>query len=153
MCGTRRERWGTDMQNTFRLQVITPEKAFVDQPASKLIFETSDGEMAVLPGHTPMIATLEVGPVRFEADGKTREFAASEGFVIVEKGQVLLMAQTAEWPEDIDLNRAQRQQELAQERLRQQRSQQEYIKARALLTRAMVRMRLGRSRHPRNDAP
>lgn len=141
------------MVSTFRLQVLTPEKAFFDQPVEKLIFEAPDGEMELLAEHAPMISTLEVGEARFFREGKWREFAASEGFVIVDKNEVLVMAQTAEWPEDIDISRAKQQQELANERLRQQRSMQEYHMARAMLTRAMVRMRVGRRGHPRNDAP
>ena len=138
---------------TFNLKVITPEKAFLNQPVERMVFLAPDGEMELLPGHAPMISTLEVGTVRFFKDGEWKEFAASEGFLIVDKVETLVMTQTAEWPEEIDINRARRRQEEAEELLRQRRSNQEYHMARAMLTRAMVRMRVGKRGHPRNDAP
>lgn len=143
------------MSATFNLRVVTPEKAFLHEPVERLVFAAPDGEMALLPGHAPMIATLEVGTVRFFQNGVWKEFAASEGFLIVDRkeNEVLVMTQTAEWPEEIDINRARRQQAEAEERLRQQRSNREYHMARAMLTRAMVRMRVGQRGHPRNDAP
>lgn len=143
------------MATTFNLKVVTPEKAFLNEPVERLVFPAPDGEIELLPGHAPMVATQEVGTVRFYKDGAWKEFAASEGFLIVDtkEKEVLLMTQTAEWPEEIDINRARRQREEAEERLRQQRSNQEYHMARAMLTRAMVRMRVGKRGHPRNDAP
>ena len=135
------------MAATFQLQIVTPERAFFDAQAEMVVFDATDGEMGILPGHAPMVAALQDGAVRIRQAGTWREAAASEGFAIVEGDKVIIMVQTVEWPEEIDANRAERDRQAALERLRQQRSMHEYHLARSMLTRAMVRLRVsGRNR-------
>ena len=130
------------MQRTFRLQIITPERSFMDNQAEMLILNAPDGEFGVMAGHAPMVVSLSEGGIRIKQNGKWREAAASDGFATITQDHVLVLLQTAEWPEEIDRGRALRDSERATERLRQQRSMHEYHIARSMLARAMARLRV-----------
>lgn len=136
------------MAATFRLQIITPERSFFDAQAEMVVFLAPDGEIGVLAGHSPMVISMREGGIRILQDGKWREAAASDGFATITQDEVLLLMQTVEWPEEIDLARAERDREHAEEKLRQQRSMQEYYIARSMLARAMVRLRVSNRRGP-----
>lgn len=138
------------MANTFHLQIITPERVFIDGQAEMLSMKAPDGEIGIAAGHSPVIVSLEEGEIRIKMDGKWREAAASEGTATVTPDQVLVMLQTVEWPEEIDERRAREARERAEEILRQKGSMQEYVMAKSMLSRAMVRLRVSRNA-PRND--
>ena len=135
------------MAATFRLSIITPEHSFFEGDVEMLVLEAPDGEIGIQAGHTPMVISTVEGEIRLLQDGNWRWAAASSGFAIVIQDQVLLMLQTAEWPEEIDVKRAQRSEHEARERLRQKRSMEEYHMARAMLARAMARLRVSSRRH------
>lgn len=130
------------MAKTFHLTVITPEHSFFDGDVEMLILDTPDGELGIMPGHLPMVISTVEGELRIVQNGKSRWAAASSGFATVTPDHVLFMLQTAEWPEEIDVKRAERAARAAQEKLRQQRSRQEYIMARSMMARAMARLRV-----------
>jgi len=134
---------------TFRLQIVTPERSFFDDQAEMVVITVPDGEFGVMAGHSPMVVSMREGAVRILRENTWREAAASDGFATITQDQVLLMLQTVEWPEEIDRARAQRDRELAEEKLRQQKSMREYHIARSMLARAMARLRVsGRSGEP-----
>jgi F-type H+-transporting ATPase subunit epsilon len=126
---------------TFKLSIVTPEHSFFEAPVEMLVLQAVDGEIGILSGHEPMVISLREGILRILQNGIWRSAAASSGFATVIKDEVLVMLQTAEWPEEIDIKRAERDRYIAEERLRQKRSMQEYYLARSMLARAMVRLR------------
>lgn len=139
------------MANTFHLQIITPERVFIDGAAEMLTVQATDGQIGIAAGHSPVIISTEEGEMRIKMDGgEWREAAASDGTVTVTPDQVLVMLQTIEWPEEIDQRRAEEARARAEEILRQQGSMQEYVMAKSMLSRAMVRLRVSRN-SPRND--
>ena len=131
--------------SSMRLHVVTPERSFFDEAIESIVLQATDGEFGVLPGHQAVLVALIEGVVRIEQNGKKRWFAASSGFATVLPDAVILMLQTAEWPEEIDINRAKRDEEEAREALRQKQSMHEYAMARSMLARAMARLRVTRS--------
>lgn len=126
----------------FHLSIITPEHSFFDGDVDALIINAPDGEIGILPGHESMIVSLIEGEIRFKIDGKEKNAVASSGFATVMPDEVLILLQTCEWPEEIDIKRAQRDKHIAQERLRQQKNMQEYALAKSMLARAMARLRV-----------
>lgn len=127
---------------TFRLSVVTPERAFFDDQVEMVILQAQDGELGVQPGHAPALVALREGIVRVQQHGAWRWFAASSGYASVLPDGVYAVLQTAEWPEEIDVNRAEREKEEAEEIMRQKQSMQEYAMTRSMLARAMVRLRI-----------
>ena len=138
------------MASSFQLSVLTPERTFFEGAVEMLILHSTDGEIGILPNHAPEVITIVESELRFLIDGKWRWAAASSGFATVTQDQVLVMLQTAEWPEDIDIKRAERDEYEAKERLRQQKSMEEYRMAHSMLARAMVRLRVS-NRHNYNN--
>jgi F-type H+-transporting ATPase subunit epsilon len=91
-----------------------------------------------------MVAALDIGTMKILANGEWMECTTSEGFVEVRPDETIIFSQTAEWPNEIDLRRAQEARERAEEKLRQQLSHTEYMQNQIALARAMVRLRAGR---------
>lgn len=132
------------MPAKFMLEIITPERAFFRGEVESVIFPTADGYMSVQKLHEPMVAAITVGDMRFCVDGKWKQCTTSEGFVEVRPDETIIFSQAVEWPDEIDIRRAQEARERAEERLRQTQSYQEYMRNQISLARAMVRLRVGR---------
>lgn len=128
--------------NTFSLRVLAANKTFYEGACKKLIFTTYDGECEIMAHHENMMITVSIGTMRFEdAEGKMYEAITGEGFVQVVNNRVLLLADTVERPDEIDIRRAEEAKERAEEQLRQKQSIIEYHHSQASLARAMTRLK------------
>lgn len=132
------------MSKTFHLRVLASDKPIFEGECISLIFPTVDGDLEVLAHHSNMIAALVPGVLRVRfGEGKSSEpVAVSGGLVKVEDNDVLVLAETAEFPEEIDANRAKRAEAKAREAMLQKKSIQEYRTAQANLARAINRLRV-----------
>lgn len=131
---------------TFFLVIKTPDRNFFSEPVEEVLIETSQGQIGILPGHEPMIATVAIGPVRIKVDGEWKEAVLSEGFIEVNQDMAVALVDTAEWPEEIDANRAKRAEERAKERLQGKLSHIEYVRSQAALQRAISRLKVSSHR-------
>lgn len=127
---------------TFFLEVLTPERKFYSAEAEEVIFRTVDGEMGVLAKHAPTVVAVDVGPIKIKAEGKWIEALVTEGFAEILPDKVVILTDTAEYPEEIDFNRAKAAKERAEERLQKQLSQIQYVRSKAALARAMARLKI-----------
>ena len=127
-------------ENTFPFEILTPERSFFSGDIEALTFTASDGEWTILKGHVPMIVVLRPGVVKIKQEGKWRQAVNSEGYMEVGPHRTVLFAQTCEWPEEIDLQRAQEAKRRAEELLRQKQSLLEYGGSKIALARAMARL-------------
>lgn len=134
------------MDNTFSFDILTPERCFFSGRIESLVFTASDGEWTILKDHAPMIAVLRPGVVKIEQNGQWREAINSEGYMEVGHKGVVLFAQTCEWPEDVDVRRAETARRQAEEAMRQSRSQAEFKASQIMLARAMARLRNTRNK-------
>ena len=130
-----------DKKTTY-LVIKTPEKSFYEGPVEEVILETPTGQIGILPGHMTMATAVIAGVMQFKVDGKLTNAFLSEGFADVDAEKVTILADTAEWPEEIDVNRAKRAEERARERLQGQLSHEDYIRAQAALQRAFARLKV-----------
>lgn len=87
------------MPKNFKLEIITPERQFYGTEAEAVTFVCPDGEMTVLADHAPMVAALCVSELKIKEKGAWRSAFQSEGFIVVRPDEVLIFAQTCEWPE------------------------------------------------------
>lgn len=130
------------MENTFTLEITTPERSFFNGEVEALIIETYDGQMGILKGHMPMVVPVAIGPMKLKKDGKWQEAVLSEGFMKVTQDRTIILCDTAEWPDEIDENRAKAAEERARERLHRQMSKIEYMRSQAALQRALSRLKV-----------
>lgn len=132
------------MASTFYLEIVTPERSFFSGDVEMVILKTPEGEMGILAGHIPMVVAVAIGPIRIKQDNEWLEAVLNEGFMEVKQDKTVILADTAEWPNEIDINRANAARERAEERLRRQESKTEYIRSQAALSRALARLKVSR---------
>jgi F-type H+-transporting ATPase subunit epsilon len=105
------------MSDTFQLEIVTPEKRVVDTAAEEVQIPGKNGYLGVLPGHAPLITELGVGEIQYRAGGRDQRLAVAWGFAEVLPDKVTILAETAERPEEIDVERARRAKEKAEQLL------------------------------------
>ena len=130
------------MAATYQLQIVTPGGGYYDGPAQKLIVRAVDGDVCILAHHTRMVTALSTGEARVTIEDKVRRAACSGGMLTVMDDKVCLVANTFEWQENIDAERAQRAKERAEQRLRDAKDANEAALAKAKLARALNRIRV-----------
>jgi ATP synthase, F1 epsilon subunit (delta in mitochondria) len=130
------------MAKKLYLEIVTPNKTFYADDVEIVTLLSTTGEMTILSGHMPMVTGVAIGPIKIKKDGKLIEAFLSEGFMKIEHDKTILFVDTAEWPDEIDANRAKAAAERATERLQRQLSKIEYTNSRAALQRAMARLQV-----------
>lgn len=105
------------MADTFQLEIVTPEKKVVETAAEEVQIPGRNGYLGVLPGHAPLITELAVGEITFRERSNQQRLAVAWGFAEVLPDKVTILAETAERPSEIDVARAQKAKERAEQRL------------------------------------
>ena len=100
-----------------QLEIVTPDRALVRETVDEVVVPGAEGDFGVLPGHTPLLATLRVGEIWYRQGSEKHYLVVAFGFVEVLPERVTVLAQVAERPEDIDIERAERAKKRAEERL------------------------------------
>ncbi len=124
------------------LEMLTPEKTFFKGEVDSIIVQSLDGSMGILAGHSPMVIGLEPSMIALKNGEHSRVCANGEGFLQIRPDQTVILCQTMEWPEDIELNRVSRAIEEHERKLREAKSIAEYKLSKATLSRAFARLRV-----------
>lgn len=124
------------------LQIVTPDRLVVRERVDEVEIPGSDGYFGVLPGHTPLLASLSVGELWYRQGTEKTYLSIAYGFAEVLPDSVTILAQLAEKAEDIDIARAEAALQRAQERLAQRGTDIDYERARIALTKSMSRLQI-----------
>ena len=130
------------------LEIVTPEKLAYEDDIDMVLVPGIDGELGILPHHTPLVSLLGVGELKIRKGGSEESFAIAGGFLQVRPDKVVVMAETADLASDIDLEKAQQARAEAEKAL-----EAGYVEgadlsaARAELQRALIRIRVAERRH------
>lgn len=128
--------------NSFLLRIITPDRIFYENQVQMVEFNTTEGEIGVLPGHIPLTVIVKPGILDItEAEGD-RVAALHAGFAEILPEQVTILAEIIEWPEEIDVERAEAAKERAEERLRSRTPETDLARAETALQRAVARIQV-----------
>ncbi|MDQ0154300.1 F0F1 ATP synthase subunit epsilon [Robertmurraya andreesenii] len=126
---------------TIKVSVVTPDGPVYESDVEMVSVKAESGELGILPGHIPMVAPLQISAVRLKNGGKTEFVAVSGGLLEVRPEQVSILAQAAEVSEDIDVERALKAKERAEQRLREQKQDNiDFRRAELALQRAINRI-------------
>lgn len=125
---------------SFELKIIEPDGMFFDGTGEFLEFTSIEGQMGVYKNHIPLTTILEPCVVTIHAGGETKKAAVLGGFVEIQKERITILAEDANWPEEIDLARAKAARERAQGRLERKEAGMDMARAEAALKRAMARI-------------
>ncbi len=123
----------------FELRIITPDRIFYEGEASMVEFNTTEGEIGVLKGHIPMTVIVKPGVLTIYGE-ETKEAALHAGFVEILQDKVTIMAEIIEWPNEIDLTRAEEAKERARHRISEKSSETDILRAETALQRAIARI-------------
>ncbi|NLL07187.1 MAG: ATP synthase F1 subunit epsilon [Clostridiaceae bacterium] len=132
------------MSDTFYIEILTPDRKFFWGDVQSVVLNTPSGEIGILKNHMPIVALVEVGTIKIKKNNNWIEAVLGQGFMEVTQNRVIILVDTAEWPDEIDINRAKAAKERAQERILRQANQTEYIQSKAALARAMARLAAGK---------
>jgi F-type H+-transporting ATPase subunit epsilon len=91
------------LPTSFHLTVVTRERKIVETDAVEVVLPAFDGEIGVLPGHTPLLTLLQVGIMRYRSDGNQQSLVISWGFAEILPERVIVMAETARLPQEMDM--------------------------------------------------
>jgi F-type H+-transporting ATPase subunit epsilon len=131
------------MAGTLRLEIVTPERLVLGREVESVTVPGVLGDFTVLPLHIPFLSSVRVGSLAYRAGGKLSYVYVGGGFAEISRERTLVLAEVAELPEEIDVDRARRAKERAAARLEAQRQEKiDYARAKAALQRALVRIRL-----------
>ena len=125
------------------LEIVTPERSLVNEQVDEIQLPGSEGYFGVLPGHTPMLSTLQVGELWYRIGQEKHFLAIAFGFVEVLPERVTVLAQLAERPQDIDVTRAEAAKKRAEERLaRPPQTDIDFQRARIALMKSLTRLQV-----------
>lgn len=125
----------------FNLQILTPDKEFYSGETENLIVRTTVGDKGILARHEDYVAALPIGKLKVKIDGSFRTAAVSEGIVKVSKEKTVVLVQSCEWADEIDIDRAKAAKEAAETRLKaSEKEDREYLIAEYKLKRAINRI-------------
>ncbi|GAE33643.1 F0F1 ATP synthase subunit epsilon [Halalkalibacter akibai] len=126
---------------TVQVSVVTPDGKVYDGDVDMVSVRTVEGELGILPKHIPLVAPLTVGAVRLKKGSTVEKVAVSGGFVEVRPDQVTILAEAAELPTGIDVDRALQAKERAQKRIESNRQDEiDFKRAELALRRASNRL-------------
>lgn len=126
-----------------RLELATPIRLVVAEEVDEAVVPGSEGYFGVLPGHAAFLTTLGIGELAYRQAGRERYLAVSGGFAEVGNDKVIVLADTAERPDEIDRERAERARQRAEQRLTgRTQEEMDFTRAAAALARALLRLQV-----------
>ncbi len=127
---------------SFHLEIVTPDRKFFSEDVYMVIVRGKEGDLAVLKNRVPLITPLAIGNIKiFRTKDSEAEIAATvDGYVTVTKDKTTIVTDAAEWPHEIDLNRAEEAKKRAEERLKSNDPNIDTLRAEIALKRAINRI-------------
>ena len=126
--------------SSFLLEIVTPERKVYAEDVNMVIVKGTEGEMGILANHIPLVTPLKIAAVTIKKDRAEEVIAVNGGFLEMRKDKVVILAESAELPGDIDINRAESAKQRAEQRLSGKRDESDYRRAELALQRAMNRI-------------
>ena len=128
----------------FQLRIITPERVFYEGEATMIELTTTEGEIGIYKNHVPLTYIIAPGILRIMETGETKEAALHSGFIEILQEKITILAEAIEWPDEIDVNRAQEAKIRAERRLNDQAGEINLLRAETALQRALARIQVAK---------
>ncbi|MCI8549242.1 MAG: ATP synthase F1 subunit epsilon [Lachnospiraceae bacterium] len=129
-------------EKSFELRIITPDRVFYEGSAEMVEMDTKEGAIGVYKSHVPTTCILRPGILTIHMEGGEQKQAALHGgFVEILKEKVTVLAEAAEWPQEIDVERAKQAKERAEARLQAPAADMDTLRAEMALRRAVTRIK------------
>ena len=129
--------------NTFDLQIVTPDRIFFEGDAQMIELKTTEGDIGILKGHIRLTAIIAPGVLKITKGEEVKEAALHSGFLEILQDKVIVLAESCEWPDEIDINRANEAKIRAERRLKgSDEGQVNITRAEMALRRSLIRIEL-----------
>lgn len=122
------------------LEIICPDRKFFAGKADMVEFNTTEGYIGIYPEHIPLAVVLSPGTLVIHCDGEEKKAALHTGFARIDKKKVSILAEVCEWPDEIDISRAENAKERAEKRIEAKEEGIDIVRAEAALRRALTRI-------------
>ncbi|SMO67177.1 F0F1 ATP synthase subunit epsilon [Melghirimyces algeriensis] len=133
--------------STMQLDIVTPERKVYSEEVEMVIARAAEGDIGILPNHAPFVSPLKITAVKVKKGGEESLVAVSGGFIEVSENKVTILAETAELPDEIDVERAEAAKKRAEERLSDEQNEEiNFKRAQIALQKAMIRLQVGKNR-------
>ncbi len=126
--------------STFPLEIVTPDRLFFNDEVERVIVRGTEGDLAILKNRAPLVTPLRIGKIRVFKDGEEKVATCVSGYIKVTKEKTTIITDACEWPEEIDVERAEEAKERAEERLKDRPKDLDVARAEAALKRAINRL-------------
>ena len=127
------------------LEIVTPDKSFFNEDVDSIIVRGMEGDLAILKGRTPIVTPLRIGMIRIFQNGTEKIASVTEGYVSAVDDNVTIVTDAAEWPHEIDVNRAEEARKRAEKRVAKA-SDTDLVRAEAALKRSINRLDVSKHR-------
>jgi F-type H+-transporting ATPase subunit epsilon len=131
-----------DLPHHLQLQIVSADRPLVDERVDEVEIPGADGYFGVLPGHTPLLATMQVGQLWYRQGQETHYLSIAFGFAEVQPDRVTILAQIAERADEIDAARAEGARKRAEERLAKPMAEIDFERARIAMMKALIRLQV-----------
>lgn len=125
-------------EKQLKLNIYSPSRVFYEGEADFVEFVTTEGELGIYPDHIPLTAVVAPGILRITKDGKVREATLLDGFATVLPREITVLSEACEWPEEIDIHRAEEAKIRAERKL----AMEQTLRDELALRRALVRIQM-----------
>lgn len=126
------------------LEIVTPDKPFFSEEVEMVIVRGMEGDLAILKGRAPITTPLKIGKVRIFQNGVERVAAVVDGYISVVEDKATIVTEAAEWPNEIDVQRAEAAKTRAEERLNKRSDGIDVARAELALRRAINRIEVSK---------
>ncbi len=127
--------------STFTLEIVTPDRKFFEDEVEMIIVRGTEGDLGIYKNHSPLVTSLAIGRIKIKQNGKFVEAAIAGGYIEVDREKSTIVTDSAEWPEEIDVERAKEAKKRAEERLKHKsKSEVDLIRAEVALRKAVNRL-------------
>lgn len=130
------------MADAMKLKVITPDKQFYEGDVTMVELTTTEGNIGVYPEHIPLTAVAAPGVLKIHEGAEVKEAALMSGFITILPDSMTILAETVEWPDEIDFDRAQEAKNRAEKRLAAHEAELDVMRAELALRRALIRLEM-----------
>jgi F-type H+-transporting ATPase subunit epsilon len=131
-----------DIPDHLQLHIVSADRPLVNERADEVEIPGADGYFGVLPGHTPLLATLQVGELWYRQGQETHYLSIAFGFAEVQPDRVTILAEIAERADEIDAARAEAARRRAEERLARPMAEIDFERARVAMMKALIRLQV-----------
>ncbi|MDD5397117.1 MAG: F0F1 ATP synthase subunit epsilon [Candidatus Moranbacteria bacterium] len=140
------------MSKKIKFKIVTPERTLFEQEVDQITLPVVDGEVTIMPDHRSYIAALKAGEIMFKIDGKETLLVVSSGFIEFNDNTLVVLADTAEAAEEIDVKRAEEARKRA-EQIKEEKvtmNEMEYARVAAAIEKEAARIRVAKKHHTRS---